>query len=171
MWKVIYTELYMQLCRMSYHRFGSRIIKLVPNLMCHIFWKTCKIKPQPSGMVNMLGFMQPRFWFAFWAASPNWHLMSNFFIHQCSKILLCRAALNPFITSLCWYWNVQTQVQDLVLGLVEYHEDHTGWLFKPAKVPLTGSPSLPHVNCTTQIGAVHKLADVHSIPLCHWWRY
>lgn len=122
-------------------------------------------------MVDMLGFMQPRFWFAFWAASPDWHLMSNFFIHHNSKILLCRAALNPFIASLYWYWNVQTQVQDLVLGPVEFHRDHTGWLLKPAKVPLTGSPSPPCVNCTTQLGAVHKLADVHSILLCCWWGY
>ncbi|KAK4827038.1 hypothetical protein QYF61_013222 [Mycteria americana] len=52
-----------------------------------------------------------------------------------------------------------THVQDLALGLVEPHEVHMGPLLEFAQVPLDGIPSLRCVNCTTQLGVVHKLAE------------
>ncbi|KAK4810611.1 hypothetical protein QYF61_007348 [Mycteria americana] len=63
------------------------------------------------------------------------------FIHQYPQVLLCRAALNPFIAQAVLIPGVAlTQVQDLALGLVEPHEIHMGPLLELAQVPLDGIP-------------------------------
>ncbi|KAK4819021.1 hypothetical protein QYF61_024137 [Mycteria americana] len=72
------------------------------------------------------------------------------FIHQYPQVLFCRAALNPFIPH---------PVQDLALGLVEPHEVHMGPLLQLVQVPLDGILSLRHVNHTTQLSVVCKLAE------------
>ncbi|PKU40563.1 testosterone 17-beta-dehydrogenase 3-like [Limosa lapponica baueri] len=50
-------------------------------------------------------------------------------------------------------------MHDPAHGLVEPHEVHTGPLLKPVQIPLDGILSLRHVNCTTQIGVICKLAE------------
>ncbi|KAK4816418.1 hypothetical protein QYF61_016854 [Mycteria americana] len=65
------------------------------------------------------------------------------FTHQYPQVLLCRAALNPFIPQPVLILGVAlTQVQDLALGLVEPHEVHVGRLLELVQVPLDGIPSL-----------------------------
>ncbi|KAK4810201.1 hypothetical protein QYF61_011795 [Mycteria americana] len=82
------------------------------------------------------------------------------FIHQYPQVLLCRAALNPFIPQpLLIPGLAPTKLQDLALGLVEPHEVHTGPLLKIVQVPLDGIPSLRRVNHTTQVGVVCRLAE------------
>ncbi|KAK4810951.1 hypothetical protein QYF61_013359 [Mycteria americana] len=82
------------------------------------------------------------------------------FIHQYPQVLLCRAVLNPFIPQSVLIMGIAlTQVQALALGLVELHEGHMGPLLKPVQVPLDGIPSLQQINCTTQLGVIHKLAE------------
>ncbi|KAK4815356.1 hypothetical protein QYF61_001344 [Mycteria americana] len=82
------------------------------------------------------------------------------FIHQYSKVLLCRAALNPFIPHPVLIPGVAlTQVKDLALGLVEPHEVHMDPLLELVQVPLNGILSLRRVNRTTQLGVICKLAE------------
>ncbi|KAK4816649.1 hypothetical protein QYF61_019626 [Mycteria americana] len=82
------------------------------------------------------------------------------FIHQYPQVLLCRAALNPFIPQPVLIPGVApTQVQDLALDLVEPHEVHTGPLLQLVQVPLDGMPSLRRVSHTTQPGVICKLAE------------
>ena len=50
-------------------------------------------------------------------------------------------------------------MQDLALGLVELHVVGMGPPLKHVQVPLDGILSLYHVNCTTQLGIVCKLAE------------
>ncbi|KAK4820994.1 hypothetical protein QYF61_009460 [Mycteria americana] len=79
------------------------------------------------------------------------------FIHQYPQVLLCRAALNPFIPQPVLMVGIApTQVQDPALGLVEPHEVHTGPLLQ---VPLDGILSLRCVNRTTQLDVICKLAE------------
>ncbi|KAK4824932.1 hypothetical protein QYF61_021552 [Mycteria americana] len=81
-------------------------------------------------------------------------------INQHPQVLLLRAALNPFSAQPVFVLGIApTHVQDLALGLVELHEVHTGPPLKPVKVPLDGTPSLQHVDRTTQLGVVGKLAE------------
>ncbi|KAK4825848.1 hypothetical protein QYF61_003099 [Mycteria americana] len=87
---------------------------------------------------------------------------------QYPQALLCRAALNPFIPQPVLIPGVApTQVQDLALGLVEPHEVHMGPLLQLVQVPLDGIPSLRHVNRTTQLGGVCKLAEGALDPTVH----
>ncbi|KAK4818679.1 hypothetical protein QYF61_017424 [Mycteria americana] len=72
----------------------------------------------------------------------------SFFIHQYPQVLLCRAALNQFITQ---------SVLTLGFGFVELHEVHTGPTFKYDK----------HINCTTQLGVLHKLPEGTLKPLIY----
>ncbi|KAK4810922.1 hypothetical protein QYF61_013330 [Mycteria americana] len=83
------------------------------------------------------------------------------FIHPYHpQVLLCRAALNPFIPQPVLIPGVApTQVQALALGLVEPHEVHMGQLLQLVQVPLDDILSLRHVNCTTQLGVICKLAE------------
>ncbi|KAK4822945.1 hypothetical protein QYF61_023445 [Mycteria americana] len=82
------------------------------------------------------------------------------FTHQYPQVLLSRAALNPLIPQPVLIPGVAlTQVQDLALGLVEPHEVHTGPLLQLVQVPLDDIPSFRHVNCTTQLGVICKLAE------------
>ncbi|PKU47244.1 hypothetical protein llap_2420 [Limosa lapponica baueri] len=70
-----------------------------------------------------------------------------------------RAALNPFIPQPALVTEVALiQVQDLALVLIEPHDVHMGTLLEVAQVPLDSIPSLRHVNCTTQLGVISKLA-------------
>ncbi|KAK4825361.1 hypothetical protein QYF61_026880 [Mycteria americana] len=83
------------------------------------------------------------------------------FIYQYSQILLCRAALNHIIPQPVLILGIApTQVQDLALGFVEPHEVHMdSFRFQLVQVPLDGILSLKHVNHTTQLGIVCKLAE------------
>ncbi|KAK4824277.1 hypothetical protein QYF61_012837 [Mycteria americana] len=82
------------------------------------------------------------------------------FIYQYPQVLLGRAALNPFIPQPVLIAGVApTQVQDLVLGLVEPHEVHIVPLLQLVQVLLDGILSLRHVNRTTQLGVICKLAE------------
>ncbi|GAB0205421.1 WD repeat-containing protein 36 [Grus japonensis] len=69
-----------------------------------------------------------------------------------------------------------THVQDLALGFVELHAVRRGPPLQPVKVTLDGIPSLQHVNRTTQLGVVGKLAEgalFHvtdkDVKLCRSW--
>ncbi|KAK4825874.1 hypothetical protein QYF61_003148 [Mycteria americana] len=71
-----------------------------------------------------------------------------------------RAAVNPFIPQPVLILGVASiQVQDLALGLDEPHEFHMGPLLELVQFPLDGIPSLRHVNRTTQLGVICKLAE------------
>ncbi|KAK4808830.1 hypothetical protein QYF61_001338 [Mycteria americana] len=81
-------------------------------------------------------------------------------INQRLQVLLLRAAINPYSTQPVFVLGTApTHVQDLALGLVELHEVRTGPPLKPVKVPLDGMPSLQHVDHTTQLGVIGKLAE------------
>ena len=81
-------------------------------------------------------------------------------INQHSQILLLRAALKTFSVQFVSVLGVAlTQVQNHACGLVELHEVGMGPLLKPVQVPLDGFPSFQYINCTTQLGAICKLAE------------
>ncbi|PKU43223.1 hypothetical protein llap_6461 [Limosa lapponica baueri] len=85
---------------------------------------------------------------------------TQLFIYRYSQILLLRAALNVFIPQPVLIPGLSlTQVQDPPLCLIDLHKVHMGPLLKSVQVPLDGIPSLRHVNCTTQLGVVCKLAE------------
>ncbi|KAK4829762.1 hypothetical protein QYF61_006486 [Mycteria americana] len=89
-------------------------------------------------------------------------------IDQHPQVLLLRAALNPFSTQPVFVLGIApTHVQDLALGLFELHEVHTVPPLKPVKVPLDGIPSLQHVDRTTQLGVIGKLAEGALNPTVH----
>ncbi|XP_064913828.1 translin-associated protein X isoform X3 [Columba livia] len=82
------------------------------------------------------------------------------FIHRYTQVILRRAALNPFNPQPVLILGVAlTQAQDLALCFVEPHEVHTGPLLKLVQVPLDDILSLRYVNCITQLGVIHKLAE------------
>ena len=58
-------------------------------------------------------------------------------------------------------------MQDLALGLVELHEVCTGPPLKPVKVPMDSIPSFQHVNHTTELGVISKLAEDALNPTVH----
>ena len=71
------------------------------------------------------------------------------FIHQYPQVLLHRAALSLFIPQPVLIVGVAlTQVQDLVLDLVEPHDVHMDPLLEFAQVPLNGTPCLRCISCT-----------------------
>ncbi|KAK4816491.1 hypothetical protein QYF61_017452, partial [Mycteria americana] len=85
---------------------------------------------------------------------------TQFFVHQYTQVLLSRAPLNQFIPQPVLILGIApTQVQELVLCLVELHEVCMGPLLKPVKVPLDGVPSHWCRNCTTQLSVICKLAE------------
>ncbi|GAB0176555.1 hypothetical protein GRJ2_000120700 [Grus japonensis] len=89
-------------------------------------------------------------------------------INQHPQVLLLRAALNTFSTQPVVVLGITpTHVQDLALGLVELHVLCIGLCLKPVKVPLDGILSLQHVDCTTQLGVVSKLAEGALDPTVH----
>lgn len=57
-------------------------------------------------------------------------------------------------------------MQDLVLGLVEVYEVHTGPALKPVKVPLDGIPS-SGLSTTTHFGVIGKLVAGALSPSVH----
>ncbi|KAK4833081.1 hypothetical protein QYF61_027743 [Mycteria americana] len=74
------------------------------------------------------------------------------FVHQ--------AALNPFIPQPLLKLRIAlTQVQDPALGLVEPHEVHMGPLLQLVQVLLGVILSIRHLNRTTQLGVICKLAE------------
>ncbi|KAK4832829.1 hypothetical protein QYF61_025817, partial [Mycteria americana] len=80
--------------------------------------------------------------------------------HVCPQVLLHSATLNPIIPQPVLILEVTlTQVQDPTLGLVVPHEVHVGPLLELVHVPLDGIPSLRHVNHTTLLGVICKLAE------------
>ncbi|PKU40781.1 testosterone 17-beta-dehydrogenase 3 [Limosa lapponica baueri] len=50
-------------------------------------------------------------------------------------------------------------VHDLAPGLVELHDVHVVLPLKPVEVPLDGISSLKYVNCSSQLGVIHKFAE------------
>jgi len=76
------------------------------------------------------------------------------------QALLGRAALNPLIPQLVLILGVASaHVQDLSLGLVEPREVHAGSLLELLQVPPDGILSFWHVDRTTQLGVICKLAE------------
>jgi len=81
-------------------------------------------------------------------------------MHEYRQVLLGRAALNTLIPQPVLISGVAlAQVQDPALGPVEPHEIHTGPLLELVQVPLDGSPSLRHVDYTTQLGVICELDE------------
>ncbi|KAK4831900.1 hypothetical protein QYF61_020047 [Mycteria americana] len=90
------------------------------------------------------------------------------FINQHPQVLLLRAGLNPFSAQPAFVLGIApTHVQDLAFGLVEPHEVCTGLFFKPVKVPLDDIASLQHVDRSTQLGVISKLAEGALNPTVH----
>lgn len=82
----------------------------------------------------------------------------SFFINQDPQVLLTRAALSLFIPQSVVII-APAQVQHFGLGSAELHEICTGTLLKSVQVPLYGVTSLGCINCTTQLGAICRLAE------------
>ena len=57
------------------------------------------------------------------------------------------------------------QMQDLIFRFIEPHEAHLGPLLKPVLISLDHVPSLGHVDLFIYSGVIHKLAEVHMIPV------
>ena len=94
--------------------------------------------------------------------------MLSFLYNQWPQVLLLRSAFNPFSAQPVFVLGITlTPVQDLALGLVELHEACMGPPLKPVKVPLDGIPSLQHVDRTTQLGVIGKLAEGALNPTVH----
>ena len=71
--------------------------------------------------------MQSRMQVAFWAAECTLSAHVKLFIHHYPQVLLGRAALSPFIPQPVVIAGVAlTQMEDLVLSLVEPREVHMG---------------------------------------------
>jgi len=82
------------------------------------------------------------------------------FINKYAQVLLVRAILNPFNPQPVLVPGVApVQVQDPTLVLGEPHEVHMGSFLKLVQVPLDGIPCLRHVDRTTQISIICKLAE------------
>ena len=81
-------------------------------------------------------------------------------IHQYSQVLFSRSVLYPSASQLVPIAEVTTiQVQDLILGFVEPREVHLGPPFKSVWISLNGISFLRHVDSTTQIGVICRLAE------------
>ena len=92
----------------------------------------------------------------------------QFYIKQHPQVLLQRSAHNRFFLHFVLILKIAlTTVQDLALGFVELHEVHMGPPLKPVQVPLDGIPSPQHVDCTTQLGVIGKLAEGALNPTVH----
>lgn len=50
-------------------------------------------------------------------------------------------------------------MQDIMLGLIEFHEVCMSPLLKYVKVPWGGIPSLQQTSCNTQLGVICRLAE------------
>ncbi|KAK4831119.1 LOW QUALITY PROTEIN: hypothetical protein QYF61_015422 [Mycteria americana] len=86
------------------------------------------------------------------------------FIHQYTHVLLCRAAVDPFITQPKPRIAL-TQVQDLALGLVEPHEVYRSPVLELVQVPLDGIPSFSVSTTPLSLVSSANLLRVHSISL------
>ncbi|KAK4824175.1 LOW QUALITY PROTEIN: hypothetical protein QYF61_011472, partial [Mycteria americana] len=123
--------------------------------------------------------LQPRIRLALWAASAHCRLMSSFSSISTPKAFSagCSRSHHP---PACIETEDCPDPGDPALGLVEPHEVHTGPLLELVQVPLDDSLSFWHVNCTTQLGVICKLAEgaldlaVHVIDENieqHWSQY
>ena len=89
-------------------------------------------------------------------------------VNQYPPVLLLRAALEPLSAQPVLVFGIApTHVQDLALDLVGLHVAHAGPPLQPVKVLLNGIPSLLHVNHTTKLGVVSKLAEGALGPTVH----
>jgi len=89
-------------------------------------------------------------------------------VNQHPQVLLLRATLSTLSAQLLFVLGIAlTQMLDLALGLVEPHQVCTGSPLKPIKVPLDGIPSLQHIDCTTQLAVIGKLAEGALNPTVH----
>lgn len=87
-------------------------------------------------------------------------LYVEFLVNQHPQVLLIGAAFNQFSAQTVSVLEIAlAQMQGLVRGLVEPHTVHIGPAIKPVWVLLSSNPPLQHVNCTTQLGATHRLAE------------
>lgn len=92
----------------------------------------------------------------------------QFSIHKYPQVLLPRAALSLFILQSLWMWGVaSTQMQEIMLGLTEFHEVCMSPLLKSVKVPWGGIPSLEQTSCNPQLGVIYRLADNVLNPTVH----
>ncbi|PKU44393.1 hypothetical protein llap_5336 [Limosa lapponica baueri] len=118
--------------------------------------KLCELRVSPKKAVGFLGCKR--------ALPAHTELL----IHQHPQVLWLRAALNAFSAQPVFVFRIAaTQVQDLVLSLVELHEVSMGPSLKPVKFPLGGIPSFQHVDRSTQLGVVRKLAEGAHNPTAH----
>ena len=90
----------------------------------------------------------------------TWPAHVQVFIHQYPQVLLCRAALNPFIPPFVLIAGVaSTHVQDFAPGLVEFHEVLARPLLELFLVRPDSIPSFWCVSCTTQLGVICRPAE------------
>lgn len=82
------------------------------------------------------------------------------FIHWNPQILLSGTVLGEFSQPVHIPRIAPTQVQYLVVGLVDLHLFHMCLLFKLVHVTLDDISSFHCVNCTTLLGVMRKLAAV-----------
>lgn len=96
-----------------------------------------------SLILATLLMLQPRVQLAFFVVSMCCWDLSGFLTIKTTKILLLRTTLNPLFASPIFVLGIAlTWVQDLVLGLVKFHEVYTDLTLKLVQVPLKGIPSL-----------------------------
>ncbi|KAK4828850.1 LOW QUALITY PROTEIN: hypothetical protein QYF61_000907 [Mycteria americana] len=101
------------------------------------------------------------------------------FVHLYPQVLFRRAALDHIIPQPVLKLRIAL-TQEPALGLVEPHEVHRDPLLQLVQVPLDDIPPFWHVNCTTQLGVICKLAEGALDPaICvidenieqHWSQY
>ncbi|KAK4823418.1 hypothetical protein QYF61_001873 [Mycteria americana] len=81
-------------------------------------------------------------------------------VDQHPQVLLCQAAFQPlFPKPVTLHGVAVTQVQDLVLSLVEPHTIGLGPSIQPVQVPLQSLPTLKQINTPAQLGVICKLTE------------
>ena len=91
---------------------------------------------------------------------------AQFCIHQYTRVLLGRAALNPLIPQPVLMAGVAPDhVQDLVFGLVEPHEVRIGPLPKLVQVPVMASHPSGLSTAPLSLVSSANLMRVHLVPL------
>lgn len=88
----------------------------------------------------------------------------QFFIHQYLQVLVWKTVLNQLIIqSELTMVIALTYVEDLALGLAELHDVH----MQPILKTFNAIPSVLHINCTTQLSAIYKLAESVFNPIIY----
>jgi len=89
-------------------------------------------------------------------------------INQHPQVFLNRAALNPFIPQPVSVLGIaSTLVQNLHLTLLNFMRFAQAHLSSLVKVPLDGILSLQHIDHTTHLGVIVKLAEGAPNPTVH----